>query len=102
MAEFKKIACVSDIPEGQMRSFEIGYDRIVVCHTAKGFFALADECSHDSGPISEGKISGDEIVCPRHGARFNVLTGDVTAPPAVVGIDVVEIKIENDDIFVAI
>ena len=102
MAEFKKIGHVSDIPEGQMRSFEIGYDKIVVCHTSKGFFALADECSHDSGPISEGKIAGDEIVCPRHGARFSLLTGDVTAPPALVGIDAIKIKIENDEIFVAI
>jgi len=102
MAEFKRVANVADIPEGQMRGFEVGFDKVAVCHTSEGFFAITDECSHDAAPISSGSVAGNEVVCPRHGARFDLKTGDVTAPPAVVGIDTLELKIENDEIFVKV
>ncbi|HOP08053.1 MAG TPA: Rieske 2Fe-2S domain-containing protein [candidate division Zixibacteria bacterium] len=102
MSKFVKVAKIGDIPEGSMKGFEVGYDRILVCHTAKGWFALTDECSHDSAPISGGELRGQEVVCPRHGARFNIETGEVAAPPAVVGIDPMEIKIENDEVFVKV
>ncbi|MFH1686082.1 MAG: Rieske 2Fe-2S domain-containing protein [bacterium] len=100
MADYVKVARVSDIPEGSMRGFEIGPHHIVICHAADGFHALADECSHDAAPISSGELQGREIVCPRHGARFSIIDGSVTAPPAVVGIDRFKHKIEGEDIFV--
>lgn len=100
MAEFKHVADTDDVPEGCLRSFSIGYDRVVICHTPEGFFALADECSHDGAPISAGHIDGNQIVCPRHGAAFNVQSGAVHAPPAVVGIDTYQIKIESNKIYV--
>ena len=72
----------------------------MVCRTAARFFVLADECSHDSAPISDGELRGEEVVCTRHGARFSLLDGSATAPPAVVGIDRYEHKIEDDYIYV--
>ena len=102
MAGFVKVARVDEIPLGEMRYFEIGLDRVVICHTEAGFFALADECSHDSAPISDGSIEGNEVVCPRHGARFSVEDGSVTGPPALVGIDRFDLRIEGDDILVRI
>lgn len=101
MGEFKKVASVDDIPMGKMKAFEVGFDRIVICRTEDGIFALEDECSHDSAPISTGRLDRQgNLVCPRHGARFNCKTGDVTAPPAVVGIETYETKIENNEIYV--
>lgn len=46
------------------------------------FYAIEDACSHDGAPIADGLIDGDQIICPRHGARFCIKTGAVTAPPA--------------------
>ncbi len=100
MAEFGKVASVKDVPEGSMKAFEIGYHRFVLCHISSGIFAVADECSHDSAPISDGELRGEEIICPRHGARFNVKDGSVKAPPALVPIDTYETKVEGDDIYV--
>jgi nitrite reductase/ring-hydroxylating ferredoxin subunit len=100
MAGFVKVATMSDIPEGSMKAFTIGHDRVVVAHTADGFYAFADECSHDSAPISDGRLKDHQVICPRHGARFNIVTGAVEAPPAVVGIDTYEVKIDGDDILV--
>jgi 3-phenylpropionate/trans-cinnamate dioxygenase ferredoxin subunit len=100
MADFIKIATVQEVPEGTMKAFEYRHHRLVLCHTGDGIFAVADECTHDSAPISEGELRGDEIVCPRHGARFNVKNGSVKAPPALVPVDTYEVKVEGDDIYV--
>jgi 3-phenylpropionate/trans-cinnamate dioxygenase ferredoxin subunit len=100
MSEFKKVATTSEIPKGEMRSFRVRHDQVVIAHTDDGFYAFADECTHDSGPIYEGQIKDHQVVCPRHGARFNIVTGAVEAPPAVVGIDTYEVKVDGDDILV--
>ena len=42
--------------------------------------AFHDICTHDDGPLAEGTIEGEEVICPRHGARFNLLTGKATFP----------------------
>ena len=102
MADFVKVAVTTDIPTGELRSFRVGHTDIVVCNTGDGFHALADECSHDSAPISDGDLDGNDIVCPRHGATFDIHSGAVTGPPAVIGIDKYELKIEGEDILVKI
>lgn len=100
MSHFVRAAAAKEIPEGTMKTFEIQQTRFIIAHTQDGFFAVADECSHDAGPIGEGHIHGSEVICPRHGARFNLRTGAVTAPPAVAPIDSYEVKLENGDLFV--
>lgn len=100
MATFKKVASVKEVPVGSMKAFEIRHDRFVLCNTGSGIYALTDECSHDSAPISAGELREEEIVCPRHGARFSVKDGSVKAPPALVPIDTYEVKVEGEDIYV--
>ena len=102
MADFVKVAVTSDIPIGQLRAFQAGHTRIVIGNSGDGYFALADECSHDSAPISDGNLVGNNIVCPRHGAKFDIHTGAVTGPPAVIGIDKYELRIEGEDILVKV
>jgi nitrite reductase/ring-hydroxylating ferredoxin subunit len=100
MAEYIKVTSTGDIPLGQMKGYEVAEEKVVIAHTDKGFFALIDECTHDSAPISDGRIRDGQLLCKRHGARFDPATGDVLAPPAVVPLDTLEIKIEGDDILV--
>jgi 3-phenylpropionate/trans-cinnamate dioxygenase ferredoxin subunit len=100
VAEFVKVAKTGDIPVGKLKAFEIGFNRFVVAHTEDGFFAVANECTHDSAPIADGRIRGKDIMCTRHGARFDLATGTVTAPPAIVPLDVFEVKVAGDDIMV--
>lgn len=102
MSSFVKVATKSDIPAGEMRSFIVDHAPVVICNLNNEYFALADECSHDSAPISDGHLDGGNIVCPRHGATFDLQSGDVTGPPAVVAIDKYELKIEGEDILVMI
>lgn len=100
MAGFVKVAQTGDIPVGQMRGFEIGPHRFVVVHTPDGFFAVVDECTHDSAPISDGRVRGNEVMCTRHGARFDLRNGAVTHPPAIVPLETLEVKVDSDDIMV--
>jgi len=100
MFRFVRVASTADIRLGEMRRFEVGHQRFVVAHTQDGYFAVVDECTHDSAPISDGQVHGREIVCARHGARFDLGTGAVTAPPALVPIDTLPVKIDGSDISV--
>jgi nitrite reductase/ring-hydroxylating ferredoxin subunit len=102
MAGFTKVAVRSDIQVGSMKSFEVNHTRIVLVHSEEGFFALADECTHDSAPISDGQVRGEHIICTRHGARFAAKTGKVEAPPAIVPLDTFQVKLEGDNIYVLV
>ncbi len=100
MAEYTKVAKTSDIPRGSVKTFEVGHHRLVIAHTDDGFYAMTDECSHDWAPIGDGTLHGDEIVCPRHGARFSVIDGSVKAPPAVAPLQTYQLRVEGIDILV--
>ncbi|MEA3297875.1 MAG: non-heme iron oxygenase ferredoxin subunit [candidate division Zixibacteria bacterium] len=102
MAPFVKVAKTSDVPAGEIQAFEVAHTKVVICHTSDGFYALENECSHDGAPIDDGELCGHDIICSRHGAKFDVKNGEVTGPPAVVGIDQYELKIEGDNIYVLV
>ena len=97
---FVKAAKVSDVPAGGVKVVEVGEESIALCNVDGEIYAVANVCSHDDGPLGEGCLLGDEIECPRHGARFDVRTGAVRSLPAIIPIPTFEVKIEGDDIWV--
>ncbi len=96
------LAAVADIPEGETRVFVVDDLRIAVCRIEGRYYAFEDVCTHDGAPLGEGCLVGNEIECPRHGARFDVRDGHVTRMPAVAPIETFEVKIENGRILVEI
>ncbi len=84
--EFIPIAPVEDVPNGERLFVEIDNEEIVIFNIGGAFFAIADVCSHDNGPVGEGDLEGFEISCPRHGATFDVRNGKAITLPAVVDI----------------
>lgn len=90
---FHQIGKIEDIPEGERVYFEIDGQAIVLFSLKGEFLAIDDTCSHDNGPIGDGEIEGDEIICPRHGARFDLRTGKVRSLPAVTDIAVFPVRI---------
>ncbi|GIW46803.1 MAG: (2Fe-2S)-binding protein [Deltaproteobacteria bacterium] len=102
MGEFVKVAKVSDIPSGEVRSFVVNNEVIAICHVNGKFYAFKDECTHMAYPLSDGHLDGEIITCAYHGAKFNVRTGEVVAMPAVEPLEVFEVKVEGDSIYVAI
>ena len=100
MSEFKRVASIDEIPTGTMKGFTIGPDKIVIANTADGVFAALDECSHAAVPLSRGRLEGSKIECKAHGAKFDMKTGAVTAPPAVAPLDLLELEIRGNDIYI--
>ena len=74
--------------------------RLALCNLDGEFCVLDDICTHDGGPLGEGRLIGDQIECPRHGARFDVRTGRVTHMPAVRPIKTYPATIQDGAIFV--
>lgn len=68
---------------------------VAIFNLAGEFYAIEDVCSHDGAEIASGELMGDEIICPRHGARFCVKTGEVKCAPAYENIATFPIRIEN-------
>jgi 3-phenylpropionate/trans-cinnamate dioxygenase ferredoxin component len=60
------------------------------------YYAIKDICTHDGGTLADGEVEGFEIECPRHGARFDLRTGKVTAPPAYEDIPLFAVRIHGD------
>ena len=100
--DFVPVASTAEIPPGQRMLLDVGDISLAVFNIAGKYFAIADICSHDGGPLAEGEIDGDVIECPRHGAQFNVKTGEVVAMPAVVPISTYPVKMEGDQIIVTL
>jgi len=102
IAEYFEIAPVDDLPSGERLFVDIGETPIVIFNIAGTFFAIGDVCTHDDGPLGDGDIEGFNIVCPRHGAEFDVRTGSVQSMPAVVDIPAYPVQVRNGSIFVGI
>jgi 3-phenylpropionate/trans-cinnamate dioxygenase ferredoxin component len=96
------IAKVTDIPLNEVRTFEVEGLPIAVCNLDGRFYAIDDRCTHDDGPLGEGRLDGAAIECPRHGARFDVRTGEVLAMPAAIPIRTYPTRIEGDRVIVEI
>jgi 3-phenylpropionate/trans-cinnamate dioxygenase ferredoxin component len=100
--DYFEIAPCSDLPEGERLFLEIGGMKIVIINIGEKIVAIGDLCTHDQGPLGDGEIDHEEIVCPRHGARFNILTGKATSLPAVIDIPAYRVKIVDEMILVGI
>ncbi len=85
-----------------MKAYREGYADVLVCNVGGRIYAVANECSQDCAEIYTGRLFKEQVVCPRHGARFNVATGAVEAPPAILPLDTYEVKVEGEDIYVAV
>ena len=73
---------LADIPLGSMRPVTLSGREIVICHTKEGVFALDNICSHAHARMCEGRLRATRIVCPLHGASFDIRDGKVLGPPA--------------------
>lgn len=99
-SEFVKVASMSDIPEGEVRVFDAHGKRVAVCNVGGEYYAIADLCTHDNGPLGEGELVDSQIECPRHGARFDVKTGKALCLPAVTPVPTYTVDIREEEIWV--
>lgn len=100
--EYIVVAGEDEVPNGGRIFFEIDGQPIAVFNIAGKYFAIADVCSHDDGPVAEGELHDTQIECPRHGARFDLETGKALTLPAVVDIPAYPVIVENGEILIGL
>ena len=102
MADFVTVAKADDVPPGEARTFSVNGKHIALCNVDGTFYAIDDVCTHDGGPLGEGYLEGDQIECPRHGARFDVKTGKALTLPAVMPVHAYPVQVEDGEIKVQV
>lgn len=95
---FEFAARVQDISKGKSEVIEIMGSEILICHTREGFFAVDNLCTHADARLSEGKVKGHRVLCPLHGAAFDVRDGSALSRPATLPLCSYPLRIEGDDI----
>ncbi len=83
---------VSEVPPGS--ALLVG--EVAVFNIAGGFCATQDKCPHTQGPLSEGELVGSTVTCPKHGAQFNVCTGEVLRGPAKDPLETYRVTADGD------
>jgi nitrite reductase (NADH) small subunit len=99
MPEFIEVAKTNDLPIGRATVRTIGDRRIALYHTATGFYASDNTCPHRGGPLGEGDIIGNEIVCPWHLWSFEIETGTCFGNPDI-RITMHEVLVDGDRVLV--
>ncbi len=97
---FVKLTTQSELPKpGEAKEFELGEKTICVANVNGTITAMDNVCLHMGGPIGQGYIEGEKIVCPWHGWEYNIKTGELGDDPKSK-LAVYPIKVENDDVLV--
>jgi len=95
MSEWVEVAHEEAITIGHPVHVEIDGVGIAVFKLDDGFYAIEDVCSHDGGKLTGGCVENDQIICPRHSARFSIKTGEALTAPAYEPTAIFPVRTEN-------
>jgi 3-phenylpropionate/trans-cinnamate dioxygenase ferredoxin subunit len=96
MSDWVDVARKDDLTPGQHVVVDVDDVAVAVFNIDGEFLAVEDVCTHDGAELASGNLEGDTIVCPRHGAKFCLRTGEVLAPPAYEPVSIFPIRIHGD------
>ena len=102
MSEFVEVAKLNDLDEGELLGLEVDGELICLAKVNGHIYACTDNCTHISGPLSEGELNGDILTCPWHGAQFNIRTGKVLRGPARQDILTYPVRVEGESILISL
>lgn len=92
---FYPICAIEDLPPGERLFIELDDDPVVILNVDGSYYAIADVCTHDDGPLGDGEVEDHQIICPRHGARFDIRNGEVLTLPAVQDVRSYPVRVNN-------
>ena len=102
MTRFQRVASVGDLAPGEKKIVEVDGILVVLVNCAGQLYAVEDVCTHDGGPLGEGKLENCQLICPRHGGRFDVATGAALKLPAVDPVPTYEVRVQDGDVLVEV
>jgi 3-phenylpropionate/trans-cinnamate dioxygenase ferredoxin subunit len=102
MPDFERVAAPDEVPNLGRKSIVIA-DEVpaLLLRVDDVYYCIEDVCSHDGQPLTDGPLEGDEIVCPRHGAKFDIQTGRATRMPATEPIRTFQVENRSDGVYVS-
>ena len=100
MTEFVKVANLGEIADGDRKLIDFEEVTVALFNIDGNYYCIEDVCTHDGGPVAEGRLDGFAIECPRHGALFDVRDGAVLSMPAVVPVPTYQVKVEGEAIYI--
>jgi len=102
MPRFVQVAKKSQVPENGVIGVQVEGKRLALVNLNGEIYALDDDCPHEAGPLSDGRIVGDEIECPWHSSHFDIRTGRVTMDPAETDVATYKVRLIGDAVEVEI
>ena len=95
MSGWIDVSAQHEFAPGDWRSLDVDGTPVAVFNLEGEYYAIENICTHDGGILTGGAIEGEQIVCPRHGARFSIKTGAVLMPPAYENVATFPVRIEE-------
>ncbi len=96
-----RVARVAELEVGRALAVEVNGKRVALCRPSQDeFYAIDDICSHALASLSEGELMGYEIECPKHGAHFDIRTGEALTLPATRSVHTYKLVVENGELFI--
>jgi 3-phenylpropionate/trans-cinnamate dioxygenase ferredoxin component len=102
MENYVDVAAVEEIPEGEGCCYEIDGHAIAIFCDEGTFYAVSDTCTHEEYSLSAGFVWDHTVECPKHGARFDLATGEVLSLPATVSVESYPVEVRDRRILVAV
>ena len=102
MSEFHKIATTDEVAPGEAKQYTVEERPVALCNVDGEFHAFEDICTHQFAYLTEGGLEDGKIVCPLHGAKFDVKSGKALTLPAVKPVPKHEAKVEDGNVYVAL
>ncbi|MBN1342615.1 MAG: FAD-dependent oxidoreductase [Phycisphaerae bacterium] len=102
MATEHVVAKTSDLNDGEMKEVQAGDFAVLLARVNGKFYAVGPKCNHYGAPLEDGVLCGHQVRCPWHQARFDVRTGDLTEPPALNALPRFDVRVDGDDVVVAV
>jgi 3-phenylpropionate/trans-cinnamate dioxygenase ferredoxin component len=95
MSEWIDVCSESELQPGERKIVSTDVAEIAVFNLDGELFAIEDVCTHDGGELATGRCDGDQIICPRHGARFCIRNGKALTAPAYENIETFPVRFEQ-------
>jgi nitrite reductase/ring-hydroxylating ferredoxin subunit len=102
MANLIEVAKTNEIKPGEGKLIEVEDHEIALFNCDGSYYAIDNTCTHQGGPLCEGDLEGNKVICPWHGAEFDVKTGNVVAPPAEESVKSYRVEVHGDSIKIEI
>ena len=102
MTDFVSVAKANDLAEGELRAFDVTGTSVAVANVGGALYAFGNICTHRRCPLAKGELDGTTVTCPCHGSMFDVTTGAVLRGPAEEPVGSYAVRVEGEEIQVAL